>query len=220
MFAVSLKEVDFPVEKQNLYVRNNLSTRDFQGTDGQSYIRTDYLSYDRECLINIDAHTIYKIRKHIKYTRTRVLIEQVLTEYGKFDTHIIYYSKDKSAVCINLILTNFASTGSLEYRFALEISNYYSGRFSPKVTLSLYNIHKDIMIRTSLPAFNENKTINLEGIKELSDILNSELKEQFFHTFTKIRNLFPDKYKLYIQGELLTSLDASSLSTSGRSSLS
>lgn len=192
MFAVSLKEVDFPVEKQNLYVRNNLSVGDFKGSDGLSYIRTDYLSYVGECLINMDDHTIYKIGKKIKYTRTQDLIEQVLTEYGKFDTHIIYYSKDKSAVCINLILRDYTSASPAEYRFALEISNYYSGRYSPKITLSLYNIHRDSMIRTPISAFIEKGALNLNGIEELHTVLRSK---SLIYNSPKIIYLLPKKIR-------------------------
>lgn len=196
MFAVSLKEVEFPVEKQNLYVRNNLSVGDFKGSDGLSYIRTDYLSYVGECLINMEDHTIYKIGKRIRYTPTQDLIEQVLTEYGKFNSHIIYYAKNKSAVCINLILQNHQSLSVEErylpgYKFALEICNYYSGRYSPKVTLSLYNVQEDMIIRTPISAFDDKGEKNIEGSIEVYNIVKA--KKEVFVDWNIIR-LFPVKY--------------------------
>ena len=160
MFAEVIKEVLFPVEKRNLYIRNNLSSLSEHHVGKNIYILMDSLTFVGECLINMEDSTIYKIGKQLKYTLTKDLIEQVLTEYGKFTTHIIFYSKDKSSAYINLILLAPTVLGTELYKYTLEISNNYSGRFNPKVTLGLYNVKKDIIIRTSIPALTERNPVS------------------------------------------------------------
>ena len=215
MFAESIKEVLFPIEKQNLYVRNNLdntkikllpldATAEIPITDG--WIPLSSLSYVGECLVNMDDHTVYKIGKDLKYTPTQDLIEQVRTEYGNFTPHIIHYSKDKSSVYINVIISQLTAL-ALDYRYALEISNNYSGRFSPRLTLSLYNIEKDRMIRTPIPAFNINGSGNISGINIMRNIVT--LRSVVSVDYDVIR-LLPKKFKDYdIKGNmtLLTALD-------------
>lgn len=191
MFAESIKEVLFPIEKQNLYVRNNLSSLSEHHVGKNMYILMDSLTFVGECLVNMEDSTIYKIGKQLKYTSTKELIELVLTEYGKFTTHIIFYNKDKSSTYINLILQNHRPH-EMNYRYALEISNNYSGRFNSKVILSLYNVEKDIMIRTPIPAFTKGNIINQEGLAELHDILRP--KSGVFIDYNILKK-FPKRYR-------------------------
>lgn len=193
MFAETINEVLFPVEKRNLYVRNNLNSLAEHHVGKNMYILMDSLTFVGECLINMEDSTVYKVGKQLQYTSTKKLIEQVLTEYGKFTTHIIYYSKDKSSTYINLILPEMGYIGSAEkYQYGLEIGNNYSGRFNPKITLSLYNIEKDLMIRTPISAFNKVGVSNLQGTSDINNLIYSKETVLLGH---KVLGKLPKKYR-------------------------
>lgn len=155
MFANSLQEVVFDIESVSCYILDAKSNK-------KNFTMAD-LAYAGNALYDPYRRVALRLEKtgfpHISNSDLIKLFQDTVKSNVRWK--VIYYNNEKTDFYLNGIISEWRgklSPKNTLLKSAVEISNSYTGRFSPRITYSLYNPDLNTFIRTPV-SFGSTETV-------------------------------------------------------------
>lgn len=154
----NLQDVLFDVAQEPCFTLN---------TKAKSFTKAD-LSYAGSALMDVRRNFSLRVeRNHFKFLSNAELISKAKQLIGgsKIAWRIIYYNNDKTEFYLNGIITEWKgliNSRNTLLKPALELSNFYTGRFNSRILFSIYNPTDDKFIRTPLTLHTEDTVTSFQ----------------------------------------------------------
>ena len=173
MYATKLDEVLFPVQSVPCYVITSRNKKSLTMAD---------LSYAGDALFDFYKNSALRVEKgSFPFVSNEDLIVKfkLLVGGGNIEWRIIYYNNDKTDFYLNGIVKEWRglldSKGTL-LKSSVELSNSYTGRFSPRVLYSLYNPVLKVFIKTP-QSFGSTETLGRKTYQQIYPEFIESFKE-------------------------------------------
>lgn len=169
----NLQDVTFSVSLEPCYALNSKA---------KSFTKAD-LSFAG--MVLMDTYRNFSIRverSHFKFISNEQLILKAKQLIGgsKIAWRIIYYNNDKTEFYLNGIITEWkglVNSKNTLFKPALELSNFYTGRYNSRILFSIYNPVNDTFIRTPLTLHTE------DTVSSFSQELHNNLTQTYLPNF-------------------------------------